>query len=470
MSSRRVPAARPMLRRVHASRKAPHGWHKAAARRVAAKQAPPRVQPHSPAPPDLPRSLGRHAYLCGMPAFAACLRWRCAQCTILVMRSLRSRARFLRLAASALLRRSRVCALTGCPFGRGVRAGGMLTLVVRLLSQDACFSGASAWITCLFRRCVCLCGMPALAICSLQRAAYAVGCSLCSIMAPPWGVVSMHSIPRPPRFVKRAAPAKRKIQQGGRIGRSRQVFGQNRTARSRRPVAKSLRPQNACGRLGGELSVPPKEARLQGSTLFEIVPFRRAIMPRQLPAYAANSLRRTCAENRKRLSRRILPQAVCITYSLPPCRYRILRRSRRVLYRLGGKRPAMRCRQKQQRVCRLSGKRFPAAGGMDFPEHDWAIFPCQCASKACATPHFRPGPRQSAPPPAPPPAHFRGLRNHISCSRGIIHSKSRQAKTQGGLSVELCSHGRPSRFRPVQLHHTRPPPPLPERRALIRAG
>ncbi len=364
-----------------------------------------------------------------------------------------------------------------------VRLDGMPISAICLPLRDACVGGASNapyWSCVRFGRVpafpdlprprFCAGGVPALAICSLQRAAYAVGCSLCSIMAPPWGVVSMHSIPRPPRFVKRAAPAKRKIQQGGRIGRSRQVFGQNRTARSRRPVAKSLRPQNACGRLGGELSVPPKEARLQGSTLFEIVPFRRAIMPRQLPAYAANSLRRTCAENRKRLSRRILPQAVCITYSLPPCRYRILRRSRRVLYRLGGKRPAMRCRQKQQRVCRLSGKRFPAAGGIDFSEHDWAIFPCQCASKACATPHFRPGPRQSAPPPAPPAAHFRGLRNHISCSRGIIHSKSRQAKTQGGLSVELCSHGRPSRFRPVQLHHTRPPPPLPERRALIRAG
>ena len=75
-----------------------------------------------------------------------------------------------------------------------------------------------------------------MAICSLQRAAYAVGCSLCSIMAPPWGVVSMHSIPRPPRFVKRAAPAKRKIQQGGRIGRSRQAFGQTRTTRSSLPM------------------------------------------------------------------------------------------------------------------------------------------------------------------------------------------------------------------------------------------
>ena len=174
----------------------------------------------------------------------------------------------------------------------------------------------------------------------------------------------MHSIPRPPRFVKRAAPAKRKIQQGGKIGRSRQAFGQTRTTRSSLP------------------------------------------MPRTASAGHAQK----------------------------------------------------------------TGRGFPAAGGIDFSEHDWAIFPCQCASKACATPHFRPGPRQSAPPPAPPAAHFRGLRNHISCSRGIIHSKSRQAKTQGGLSVELCSHGCPSRFRPVQHYHTRPPPPLPERRALIRAG
>ena len=186
-----------------------------------------------------------------------------------------------------------------------VRLDGMPISAICLPLRDACVGGASNapyWSCVRFGRVpafpdlprprFCAGGVPALAICSLQRAAYAVGCSLCSIMAPPWGVVSMHSIPRPPRFVKRAAPAKRKIQQGGRIGRSRQVFGQNRTARSRRPVAKSLRPQNACGRLGGTIRSPkrsPLAARFSRSSPFGGRSCRASSLPMPRTASAGHA-------------------------------------------------------------------------------------------------------------------------------------------------------------------------------------
>lgn len=122
MSGRRAPAARPMLRRVHAFRKAPHGWHKAAARRVAAKQAPPRVQPHSPAPPGLPRSLGRHAHFGGMLTLAVRLPLRDACLGDMPHAPFSSHA-----CASVAYPLSRTCrvrafALAMCPPGRYARS------------------------------------------------------------------------------------------------------------------------------------------------------------------------------------------------------------------------------------------------------------------------------------------------------------------------------------------------------------
>lgn len=64
----------------------------------------------------------------------------------------------------------------------------MFPLAARLRWQNACVGDAPAW-----------------AICSLQRATSAARCSPHSSIAPPWGVVSMHSILHSPRFVKRAA-------------------------------------------------------------------------------------------------------------------------------------------------------------------------------------------------------------------------------------------------------------------------
>ena len=65
----------------------------------------------------------------------------------------------------------------------------MPPLAARLRWQNACVGDAPAW-----------------AICSLQRATSAArGSPPPSSIAPPWGVVSMHSILHPPRFVKRAA-------------------------------------------------------------------------------------------------------------------------------------------------------------------------------------------------------------------------------------------------------------------------
>lgn len=64
----------------------------------------------------------------------------------------------------------------------------MLPLAARLRWQNACVGDAPAW-----------------AICSPQRATSAARGSPHSSIIPPWGVVSMHSILRPPRFVKRAA-------------------------------------------------------------------------------------------------------------------------------------------------------------------------------------------------------------------------------------------------------------------------
>ena len=64
----------------------------------------------------------------------------------------------------------------------------MLPLAARLRWQNACVGDAPAW-----------------AICSPQRATSAARGSPHSSIVPPWGVVSMHSILHPPRFVKRAA-------------------------------------------------------------------------------------------------------------------------------------------------------------------------------------------------------------------------------------------------------------------------
>lgn len=64
----------------------------------------------------------------------------------------------------------------------------MFPLAARLRWQNACVGDAPAW-----------------AICSPQRATSAARWSPPSSIAPPWGVVSMHSILHSLRFVKRAA-------------------------------------------------------------------------------------------------------------------------------------------------------------------------------------------------------------------------------------------------------------------------
>ena len=78
--------------------------------------------------------------------------------------------------------------LAGCSPCQRACVGGMPPLAARLRWQNACVGDAPAW-----------------AICSPQRATSAARGSPRSSIAPPWGGVSMHSILRPPRFVKRAA-------------------------------------------------------------------------------------------------------------------------------------------------------------------------------------------------------------------------------------------------------------------------
>lgn len=78
--------------------------------------------------------------------------------------------------------------LAGCSPWQCACFCGMPTLAARLRWQNACVGDAPAW-----------------AIYSLQRATSAARGSPHSSIAPPWGVVSMHSILHPPRFVKRAA-------------------------------------------------------------------------------------------------------------------------------------------------------------------------------------------------------------------------------------------------------------------------